>query len=147
MERKKTFLNIFSLLLLASLLLLGCKEQEKQVVEDVVQSDSVTQEEFIPIKQNENKDRDVWQKPNTIIDLLGDLSEKTVADIGAGTGYFTFRLALKAEKVIAIDIEERFLEIINTFKRNLPAELQDRIETRLATPSDPLLKVLRLQTA
>jgi len=141
MERKKTFLNIFSLLLLASLLLLGCKEQEKQVVEDVVQSDSVTQEEFIPIKQNENKDRDVWQKPNTIIDLLGDLSEKTVADIGAGTGYFTFRLALKAEKVIAIDIEERFLEIINTFKRNLPAELQDRIETRLATPSDPLLKV------
>jgi len=99
----------------------------------------IIQEEVIPIKQNENKDRDVWQKPSIVVDLLGDISEKTVADIGAGTGYFTFRLALKARKVIAIDIESRFLDIINTFKRNLPGEVQNRIETRLARPDDPLL--------
>lgn len=118
----------------------SCSEKP---VKEVVHDDNtpkINQEDILPIKQNENKDRDVWQKPSIVVDLLGDLSDKTVADIGAGTGYFTFRLALKAKKVIAIDIESKFLDIINTFKRNLPGEVQDRIETRLAKSNDPLLE-------
>lgn len=109
------------------------------MVESTTEQDTVVEEQIIPINQDENKDRDVWQKPQIVLDMLGDLSNKTVADIGAGTGYFTFRFALEAQKVIAVDIENQFLEIINTFKRSLPNYIQDRIETRLAKPNDPLL--------
>jgi SAM-dependent methyltransferase len=135
--------NLSILLLVAFISLFSCLEnpakENNKTSGDV---NGTPKTEYQPINPNENKDRDVWQKPNIVIDLLGDLSEKTVADIGAGTGYFTFRFALKAKKVIAIDIESRFLDIINTFKtnNNLPSEVQQRIETRLAKPTDPLLQ-------
>ncbi|MCB0691277.1 MAG: methyltransferase domain-containing protein [Saprospiraceae bacterium] len=84
--------------------------------------------------------RSAWQKPNLVIEKLGDLSHKTVADIGAGTGYFSFRLAFKAEKVIAIDIDPNMIKLIDLFKTNLPNDIQERIETRLALPENPKLK-------
>jgi SAM-dependent methyltransferase len=119
--------------------LISCKENSNATLEQAATEDISTQEPVIPVKPNIYKDRDIWQKPSIVLDLLGDLSEMTVADIGAGTGYFTFRIALKAKKVIAIDIDTSSLELINTFKRNLPPELQGKIETRLAKPDDPLL--------
>ena len=42
--------------------------------------------------------RIAWQKPELVMSKLGDLTDKVVADIGAGTGYFTFRLAPRAKK-------------------------------------------------
>lgn len=86
----------------------------------------------------EDPGREKWQKPGEVIARLGDLSGKIVADIGAGTGYFSFPLAEKAKKVIAIDIDQRFLEYIDQKNRRLPAPLP--IETRLATESDPRLQ-------
>ncbi len=88
----------------------------------------------------ENFSRDVWQKPGTVIESLGDISEKVIADIGAGTGYFTFRMALNAKKVIAIDIDPDMINLIEAFKLNLPNDLSSKIETRLATPSQPNIK-------
>ncbi len=102
----------------------------------------------------ENKDRVFWQKPDLVIDLLGDLSEKTVADIGAGSGYFARRLAHKAKHIIAIDIDEQFIEFMDSIKivdqeaRRRVAEVSQsgetitaRIdETRLATPEDSKLR-------
>lgn len=86
-----------------------------------------------------NEGRSVWQKPNLVIEKLGDISDKTIADIGAGTGYFSFRLAFTAKKIIAIEIDSRMIELIETFKLNLPNELLGKIETRLAKTDDPLL--------
>jgi ubiquinone/menaquinone biosynthesis C-methylase UbiE len=131
--------NLYFSFALFSMILLSCQENNK-IANEPSKAIDKTSQEILPIKQDENKDRDVWQKPSIVIDLLGDISDKTVADIGAGTGYFTFRLALKAKKVIAIDIENRFLDIINNFKRNLPGDVQEKIETRLARTNDPLLK-------
>lgn len=88
----------------------------------------------------ENRSRDAWQKPGDVIALLGDLSDKVVADIGAGTGYFTFRLALNAKKVVAVEIDPNMIDLIDAFKINLPADLHNKIETRLATPMDANLK-------
>ncbi|MBK9254722.1 MAG: methyltransferase domain-containing protein [Saprospiraceae bacterium] len=84
--------------------------------------------------------RDVWQKPNTIIQMLGDISDKTIADIGAGTGYFSFRLAFKAEKVLAIEIDTTAIAQIKESILQLPEPYKEKIETRLALESDPLLK-------
>ena len=89
--------------------------------------------------KTEQKGRFAWQKPSIVIDKLGDLSGKTVADIGAGTGYFTFRFAQNAEKVIAIDIDPDMLEMIEVFRENLDSTIQQRIETRLSTSDDSKL--------
>ncbi len=88
-----------------------------------------------------NTNRVIWQKPEMVIDLLGDLNNKTVADIGAGTGFFALRLAPKAKKVIAIDIDARFTEYLDSVKvLELPEAMQDKLETRLADPLDPHLQ-------
>src|SRR6476619_2248705 len=41
----------------------------------------------------ESPDRDAWQKPEQIMDALGIAEGSRVADIGAGAGWFTIRLA------------------------------------------------------
>ena len=88
----------------------------------------------------ENKERGIWQKPELVISMLGDLSDKTVADIGAGTGYFTFRLVPKAKKVIGIDIDRRFIRFLDSVNVRLPEQYRRRFESRLARPDDPTLK-------
>jgi len=88
----------------------------------------------------EDKDRGIWQKPELVISFLGDIKDKTVADIGAGTGYFTFRLVPKAKKVIAVDIDPRFINFLDSVKVRLPAMYRDRFESRLAKFDDPLLQ-------
>ena len=51
--------------------------------------------------------RDVWQKPHEVIQALALRPDATVADIGAGTGYFSARLArmLPSGRVYAVDVE------------------------------------------
>src|SRR5882762_10743339 len=51
--------------------------------------------------------RDAWQKPHEVIETLALRPDAVVADIGAGTGYFTVRLARMLPKgtVYAADIE------------------------------------------
>src|SRR5512138_2536941 len=58
--------------------------------------------------------RDQWQLPDRVISELRIQPGAAVADIGAGTGYFTIRLAkLPAKpKVFAVDIEPSMLEHI-----------------------------------
>ena len=87
----------------------------------------------------ESKDRVIWQKPSVVISVLGDLEGKTVADIGAGTGYFAFRLVRRAKKVIAIDIDPRFITFMDSVKVRLQPEYRDRFESRLSKPDDPFL--------
>ena len=64
----------------------------------------------------EDPARAEWQKPEKTIASLGPLDGKTVADIGAGTGYFSFPISKQAAKVIAIDIDKRFLDYIDAEK-------------------------------
>jgi SAM-dependent methyltransferase len=51
--------------------------------------------------------RDAWQKPHEVIEALKLKRDALVADIGAGTGYFSMRLAhrVPAGKVYAVDLE------------------------------------------
>lgn len=52
-------------------------------------------------------DRDAWQKPETVLDALALTPKSLVADVGAGTGYFSVRIAKRAPegKIFAIDVE------------------------------------------
>jgi len=51
--------------------------------------------------------RDEWQKPAAVVAKLGLEKTAVVADIGAGTGYFTVKLAAAVPKgkVFALDVE------------------------------------------
>ena len=91
-------------------------------------------------KEYESPDRVIWQKPDLVIQLLGDVSGKTIADLGAGTGYFSRRLAYKGARVIAIDIDPKAIQWMEEQKSRFPFELQDRLVIRKATENDPKLK-------
>ncbi|MEO1513401.1 MAG: class I SAM-dependent methyltransferase [Bacteroidota bacterium] len=96
-------------------------------------------------ENGENIDiRDIWQKPSVVLDILGDLEDKVVADIGAGPyGYFSLRVAsqTKAKKVIAIDIDQEALDFIDEAgKALLPETASTKLEARLATDNDPKLQ-------
>jgi cyclopropane fatty-acyl-phospholipid synthase-like methyltransferase len=58
--------------------------------------------------------RDLWQMPERVIDALGLKTGQTVADLGAGTGYFTVRLARSkaAPLVYAVDVEEAMVKYV-----------------------------------
>ena len=64
---------------------------------------------------------------------------ETVADIGAGTGYFARRFANHAAKVYAVDIDEKLLESMRA--AGLP-----NLETILAAPDDPRLPPAQVDT-
>ena len=61
-----------------------------------------------------------------------------MADIGAGTGYFSFPISKQAAKVIAIDIDQRFLDYISQKKQT--QKFGENIETRLTEPDSSGLK-------
>ena len=94
--------------------------------------------------QDDWKVRDRWEHPEEVMDALGIKPGATVADVGAGEGYFTFRLAARvgpSGKVYAEDILEDRLEKIRTLaaKRKLA-----QIETVLGTTDDPHLPAERI---
>src|SRR5689334_10375863 len=62
----------------------------------------------------DDPERDAWQKPHDVIAALALKPEASVADIGAGTGYFAARLAnmLKAGRVYAVDIEPDMVQYL-----------------------------------
>jgi len=86
-----------------------------------------------------NDDRTIWQKPYKVINALGDISGESVADIGAATGYFAFRFATKADKVIALDIDPKMLEMMDMIKIKSSKSFQEKLETRMASVNDPNL--------
>jgi ubiquinone/menaquinone biosynthesis C-methylase UbiE len=66
----------------------------------------------------ERPSREVEEQPQKLIDALNLAPIDVVADIGAGTGYFSFKLAQKVflGKVFAVDIQPEMLDIIEFLK-------------------------------
>ena len=80
----------------------------------------------------EDPARDEWQKPHEVVMALKLRTNEVIADIGAGTGYFSRRFARHAGKVLAVDIDANLLAIA---AKDAPANLT----TVLALPDDPKL--------
>ena len=62
----------------------------------------------------ERPDRARQERPDLLVDALDLAPDAVVADLGAGTGYFTFRLAplVPTGMVIAVDIQREMLQIV-----------------------------------
>lgn len=87
------------------------------------------------VKRFDNEERNDWQKPDEVVAKLGDLTGKTVVDLGAGSGYFTVRLAAAGANVIALDIDDRFLQHIEQRLEGEEEAVRKRVSTR-KTPED-----------
>jgi len=88
----------------------------------------------------EGPDRDAWQRPDQIMDELGIADGGVVADLGAGGGWFTIRLAHRVGpngKVYAEDIQPQMIEA--TQRRVEREGLTKTVEVTLGTASDPRL--------
>ena len=84
----------------------------------------------------DREDRAAWQKPDTIISAMKLKGNETIADVGAGSGYFTFRFAsvLPKGKVIAIEIQPEMIKHIQDKATTLKVKNLDAV---LATEDDP----------
>ena len=92
------------------------------------------------IENLERPDRDEYQKPEEVITALHITPGMTIADIGAGSGYFTRRFARtvgKTGKVVAVDVEQKMLDFNRAELTKLG--LMKNTELFLAKPDDPLL--------
>ena len=86
----------------------------------------------------ERPEREREEAPTALIDALDLPADATVADIGAGSGYFTFRLAGRVPdgRVLAVDIQPEMLEILNQREAELGL---DNVEPVLGEIDDPKL--------
>ena len=87
----------------------------------------------------EGPDRADWQQPDEVMDHMGISDGAHVADIGAGGGWFTVRLARRVGTngvVYAEDIQSLMIE---TIKRRVAREGLANVKTILGTPADPKL--------
>lgn len=88
-------------------------------------------------------DRDDWQQPDRIVSSLALAADARVADLGAGGGYFTFRLAdvVADGRIYAVDIDPAMTDYIEKKARedgytNVSVVLADADDARLPEPVD-----------
>jgi ubiquinone/menaquinone biosynthesis C-methylase UbiE len=87
----------------------------------------------------ESPDRDVWQEPERIMDELNIADGSRVADLGAGGGWFTVRLARRVGPngiVYAEDIQQ---QMIDSIRRRVEEQGFHNVRTVLGAADDPNL--------
>ena len=109
------------------------------VVSFAVQASAQHARLFSPelLGQLEGPDRDLYQLPFQIMDALQIGDGSVVADLGAGGGWFTIRLARRVGpngRVYAEDVQP---EMIGAIERRVKREGLENVITKLGTPTDP----------
>ena len=85
--------------------------------------------------------REDEERPAVVIDALGLRGGEVVADLGAGSGYFSFRIAPKvgkACKVLAVDIQNEMLE---TIRQRATSQKITNMEAVKSSETDPHLPI------
>jgi len=84
--------------------------------------------------------RDDWQKPDAVLALLGIGPGDRVADLGAGGGYFTFRLAEAvgaSGRVYAVDVDDDMVAYLAARAQELHAANVTVVRGAFADPKLP----------
>ena len=84
-------------------------------------------------------DRDLWQRPDQIMDAMGIADASVVADIGAGSGWFTIRLARRVGPRGLVYAEDVQKEMITALSRRVSREGLDNVQPVLGLNNDPRL--------
>src|SRR5262245_40527108 len=95
----------------------------------------------------ERSDREVTEQHEKVLDALQIVPGSTVADIGAGTGYYSLRLAKRVGpqgRVLATDIQT---EMLSRLRANMKKTGITNIEPILCTLTDAKLPASQLDLA
>ncbi len=86
----------------------------------------------------ERTDREIKERTDLLVQALALQPSDVVADLGAGTGYFTFRLSplVPKGKVLAVDLQP---EMIAYLEENKAKQDANNVETILCTEQNPNL--------
>ena len=87
-------------------------------------------------KEFDNPERDAWQKPAEVVTAMSISPGMTVADIGAGTGYFEPHLSKAVGatgKVLALDIEA---DMVRYLRQRAEKEKLGNVTAQQVTPDD-----------
>lgn len=87
----------------------------------------------------ERPEREREERPGLVIDAMALDSADVVADIGAGTGYFTFRISPRVPggSVLAVDIQPEMLALLESKKAEVGAENVEAVQGTLTDPGLP----------
>jgi len=95
----------------------------------------------------ESPDRDLWQLPGQIMDALGVAEGSVVADVGAGAGWFTIRLARRVGPNGIVYAEDIQAEMLEATGRRVSKEGLRNVRTVGGTADDPRLPAGALDAA
>jgi ubiquinone/menaquinone biosynthesis C-methylase UbiE len=89
----------------------------------------------------ESPDREEWQQPDSIMDALGISDGSRVADVGAGGGWFTIRLARRVGPGGTVYAEDIQRQMIESIQRRIAEDerLSKNVVTVLGAADDPRL--------
>jgi arsenite methyltransferase len=102
-------------------------------------SEGITSHSAYPSAYEEDPRRLEWQKTGKVLDHLLIKQGDVIADIGAGTGFFSLPFAQRVGKngmVYAVDIDENMVKYL---EQRAKKEGLDNIRSVHALPNDPLL--------
>jgi len=89
--------------------------------------------------QEDSKARDLWQKPQEVMDALGIKEGSIVGDIGAGGGYFTFHLAARVGPKGRVYAEDILEDEVKKIRERAEKEGLSQIVDVLGAKDDPKL--------
>jgi predicted methyltransferase len=95
----------------------------------------------------DRRERDVEEEPDAAIDIIGVRKGSTVADIGAGSGYMTLKLAKKVGPqgvVYATDIQPAMIAILD---KRLASGKITNVKAILGAADDPKLPAAAIDMA
>ena len=87
----------------------------------------------------ERDTRNIEENTNAAIAAIEVAPNAVIADIGAGTGYYSFRLAKKVPmgKVYAVDIQDEMINILKTKKQQLKDSVVEVVKSTTQSPNLP----------
>ena len=92
-------------------------------------------------------DRDLWQRPDQIMDAMAIADGSVVADIGAGSGWFTIRLARRVGPQGLVYAEDVQKEMTTAISRRVGREGLTNVRPVLGLKNDPRLPPHSLDAA
>jgi ubiquinone/menaquinone biosynthesis C-methylase UbiE len=91
----------------------------------------------------ERPSREVTEQPDRVIKSLNPKPTDVVADIGAGTGYFSFRISpvVSQGKVLAVDVQPEMIKVLNGLKKDRKISNVQPIQGTITNPNLPVASV------
>ncbi len=131
--------RVWAVLFLWALSLAGCGMFDRPPTHSVGHTNKHIEGAKASHLRYQEPDRYTWQYPERVIKALELKEDMKVADLGSGTGYFTFGLAEavgSSGMVYAIDVDVEMNDIVD---KQAVVKQMENVRTILAVAHDPLI--------